>query len=134
MGLCLLSGNLRCWAGDAPPAYQAIDDAEEAAAFASALRELHWVPSVSSPTSPYLPWPVELSAASRPSSAPQSTPVVLCPLSRPVNIRPSAEQWLCSATVRILDGDVSTVAMRNFLQFDTPVSYTGDDEGFARDV
>ena len=108
-------------------------DAEEAAAFAASLQALHWVPCVSTSPQPWLPWPtaaVPASCASSTAPTPASAtatalapaaPSTLCPFAMPGSARPASDLWLCSASLRILDADVTSVPLKAFFQFDAPL-------------
>ncbi|OQS01509.1 hypothetical protein ACHHYP_00661 [Achlya hypogyna] len=74
-------------------------------AFREQLVLLAWMPVLTTPSHACLPWPA-------------ATPLVASPFA----MRPAESQWLCSATFFILDGDITSPALKELFGWNTPLT------------
>jgi hypothetical protein len=74
-------------------------------AFTTELQMLAWLPVHVAPPEPYLPWDTALCSS---------------PVAASREVRPREEQWLVSASCRLLEGEVRSVSLRQLLGWHTP--------------
>ena len=85
-----------------------VQSSADADAFQKEMTQLCWLPALVDPTAPSLPWPA----------------ATLSNVARPEDIRPQADAWLVSYSMRLLDHKIQSPGLLEFLGLTRPIPIT----------